>query len=291
MRCHGDPLAAIPCEERYRILFNQIQDAVFVIDFEGNFLAANPAGLKLLGCNEGELKQQVFTDFVSPHDIPKILLAVKEMLKSNCPTQPLQYQVRRRDGSLISVQASGQLLYHNERPRAIQIIAPVNSNVENQVKLQSALGGPIPEAIVVIDILGKILFCNDHALRIFQTNRKDMLGGTIFDFLEPISRRLFTYKLRNRIFDRYEVTFLRGNAHHSSKVEDGQQMTDTPVYTLIETAPFEDQTGKCFGFLIVASDITELKLASAKLSSMQSKPALYKTPNQKEYSVTHNLKW
>jgi len=47
-------------EEKYRDLFENAQDGMYVLDNEGNFLKMNKFGLQTLGCTEEEVIVRIF---------------------------------------------------------------------------------------------------------------------------------------------------------------------------------------------------------------------------------------
>ena len=52
-------------EERYRALFDRSLDSVYIHDFEGNFIDANPAALKLFGYTKDEIRSLNFASLLS----------------------------------------------------------------------------------------------------------------------------------------------------------------------------------------------------------------------------------
>ena len=63
-------------EERYKAIFDRSLDAIYLNDFEGNFIDANPAALNLLGYTKEDISS---LNFVSLLDQDQINLALKTM--------------------------------------------------------------------------------------------------------------------------------------------------------------------------------------------------------------------
>ena len=55
-------------EERFRTLFEQAQDGIFVIDKNGFISSANSAGQRMVGYTEEELKKKRVTELIDPLD-------------------------------------------------------------------------------------------------------------------------------------------------------------------------------------------------------------------------------
>jgi PAS domain S-box-containing protein len=107
-------------EERYRSLFDRSLDCVYIHDFEGNFIDANPSALKLLGYNGEEIMSVKFTSLLTAEQNPLALHVIQEVITTGTQTESSEYRVRRKDGTYIDVETTATLLYHEGKPYAIQ---------------------------------------------------------------------------------------------------------------------------------------------------------------------------
>lgn len=64
-------------EEKYRDLFENAQDAMYVMDFEGNFLKMNQTGLSIMGCTKEEIIGSNISQWVTQESM-KIILERKK---------------------------------------------------------------------------------------------------------------------------------------------------------------------------------------------------------------------
>ena len=89
-------------EERFRNLFEGVLEGVYQSTPDGRLLAANPMLLKMLGlANEGELK-----DINIARDLyvdPRVRQRLLEQLDRDGSYQHVEYDLRRRDGEIITV--------------------------------------------------------------------------------------------------------------------------------------------------------------------------------------------
>jgi PAS domain S-box-containing protein len=60
-------------EERYRALFDASLDCVYVHDFEGRFLDANPAALDLLGYGHEEILSLPFNSLLDEGQLARLV--------------------------------------------------------------------------------------------------------------------------------------------------------------------------------------------------------------------------
>jgi PAS domain S-box-containing protein len=107
-------------EERYRSLFDRSLDCVYIHDFLGNFIEANPSALKLLGYTGEEIMSVKFTSLLTAVQIPLALHVIQEVITTGTQTESSEYRVRRKDGTYVDVETTATVLYHERKPYAIQ---------------------------------------------------------------------------------------------------------------------------------------------------------------------------
>jgi len=90
-------------EERYRELFENALDAIWLHDLEGNIIAANRAAEKLTGYSLAELTKMNVKSFLSEESL-NLAGRIRHKLLANEPAeQPYEQQLIKRDGSEASV--------------------------------------------------------------------------------------------------------------------------------------------------------------------------------------------
>jgi PAS domain S-box-containing protein len=87
--------------ERYRSLFDYHPHAVFSLDVEGRFVAANPASERLAGYSAEELSRMSFPDVLVPEDLERAAVAFLAVLERT--PQVMELGVRHLSGRLIEV--------------------------------------------------------------------------------------------------------------------------------------------------------------------------------------------
>jgi PAS domain S-box-containing protein len=107
-------------EERYRSLFDRSLDCVYIHDFSGNFIDANPSALELLGYTRDEITAINFTSLLTPDQIPLARNVIQEVITTGTQKESSEYRVRRKDGVYVDVETNATLLYHEGKPYAIQ---------------------------------------------------------------------------------------------------------------------------------------------------------------------------
>jgi PAS domain S-box-containing protein len=87
--------------ERYRSLFDYHPHAVFSLDLDGRYVAANPASEQLAGYTAHELSGMGFPEVLVPEDVERAGLAFRAVLGRE--PQVIDLRVGHRDGHVIEV--------------------------------------------------------------------------------------------------------------------------------------------------------------------------------------------
>src|SRR5262249_20310372 len=91
-------------EARFRRLIEAVPEAIGVAH-DGKLVYVNPALVRMLGCERAdELVGRAMREFVVPEEVPVLAERVR-MVSSGAELAPHEYRVRRRDGSVITIEA------------------------------------------------------------------------------------------------------------------------------------------------------------------------------------------
>jgi PAS domain S-box-containing protein len=110
-------------EERYRQLFENAHDAIWLHDLEGNFVTVNRAAEKLTGYSMEELQKMNVKSFLSEESLELAHEIRKKLLNKETVEQPYEQRIFRRDGSEAYVQLATSLVLDKGKPVAFQHIA------------------------------------------------------------------------------------------------------------------------------------------------------------------------
>lgn len=107
-------------EERYQALFDRSLDCVYLHDFEGNFIDANPAALNMLGYNREEITSQNFASIISQDQLPKAFKALEEIKKTGSQQGLTEFKLKHKNDKFAYIETKASLIYHDGEPYAIQ---------------------------------------------------------------------------------------------------------------------------------------------------------------------------
>jgi len=110
-------------EERYEALVGRSLFAVYLHDFEGRFLDANDAALRLLGFARQEIPSLHFAQLLDEDQFGLALQTLEEIRRTGRQENISRYRLKRKDGGSVWVETEGSLVCRDGEPWAVQGIA------------------------------------------------------------------------------------------------------------------------------------------------------------------------
>jgi PAS domain S-box-containing protein len=115
-------------EERYRALFDRSLDGLYVHDFEGRFLDANPAALAMLGYSREEIPSVNFQSLLSPDQLHLAIECLDEIVRTGTQKHSKEFTLKHKNGNQVVAEVKGSLILRKGKPFAIQGIARDTTN-------------------------------------------------------------------------------------------------------------------------------------------------------------------
>ena len=122
-------------EERYRELFENAKDAVYVHDLSGRYTSFNRAAEQLSGFAREEILGKHFSNFVAPGSLKDVRQNFCKKLDEQGETT-YEIDLVRKDRSRVPVEVSSRLIYENGQPVGIQGVA---RDISDRRRAQDAL--------------------------------------------------------------------------------------------------------------------------------------------------------
>jgi diguanylate cyclase (GGDEF)-like protein/PAS domain S-box-containing protein len=171
--------------EALELIWNNTNDAIFTIGYDGAVLTINRAFTDILGWDLLDLKEVTFPPFFISKEVQQEQLHVFKQGKD------LPYFItkrKRKDGKIIDVLASYRSI-HNGDVLAVGMYKDYTQQMEIQRRIQASeecyrsLIEFLPDAIIVRN-KEKIVFVNSASVRLFGVNQpKDIIGHSIWEFI------------------------------------------------------------------------------------------------------------
>jgi PAS domain S-box-containing protein len=250
-------------EERYRALFDRSLDCVFVHDFEGNFLDANEAALKLLGYDRKDIPRLNFASLLSQDQLPKAFATLQEFKETGAQKHVDEFRLRCKDGSFVDVEVIGAVIYHEGKLYAIQGVGrdvTERKRAEDRLKASEQKYRTILEEMgdgyFETDRAGNITFVNDAMIRRLGYSKEELIGMN-YRALRPKEEAKAVFEAYNRVYKTGEP--LRGFFTEIICKDGSHILAETSAF------PLRNEKGEIIGFRGIRRDITERKQAEEAL--------------------------
>ena len=253
-------------EERYRAIFDRSADCVFINDFDGNYIDANPATHQLLGYDENEISNVNMGTFLSEDQLPGALNAMEEVMKTGSMKEPLEHRLKKKDGTFVDVEIRGALIHKDGKPYAIQGIArdvterkKAEKALKESEERYSALFDRSNDCVYINDLGGNFLDANAAALELLGYSKEEIHSLNFASLLseEQLARAQETMK------DVIKTGSMKKIGEYQLKRKDG-----TYVDTEIKTSVIY-RDGKPYAVQGIARDVTERKKAEEALKKSE----------------------
>jgi two-component system, NtrC family, sensor kinase len=201
--------ALVASERRARILFEGIEDAVFVHAPDGRILDANPSACRLLGYSRAELLSMTTNDI----DEPEFAAGYEKRLENQLTHGHLSCEGRHRtkDGRVVPVEINSSTIQFDDQRAVLAVIRDITERkaleetrrefaeaqmrnalameaknrelTESEARYRQLTEGCL-DSVVVVDAQGMITLFNPAAEKIFGFQSVEVLGQP-FDRLIP----------------------------------------------------------------------------------------------------------
>jgi len=265
-------------EERYLALFDRSLDLVFVRDFKGNFIDANPAALNLLGYRREDIPTLNIVALLSKDQYPKTLQTLKDLTETGRQKEPTEYKLKCKDGRHVDVEVQESVIYRDGKSYAVQ---GIGRDVTERKRLEETLARSeeryrnilenMQDSYFEVDLKGNFTFVNDATCLNLGHPREDLIGNNF--------RIIMSENEAKAVFQAYHTVYLSGEPNKGFAFEvrrkDGAIGFAESSITLLK-----NELGETVGFRCVGRDVTERKQMEQKLAEMATHDFLTGLPNR-----------
>ncbi len=247
--------ALIESEERYRELFRQAADGIFIADLDGRYTDVNEAGCRMLGYSHHEIVGKSIVDTIPPEDVGRLQQAKERMLQGDSLVD--EWTLHGKDGSQIPVEVSAKILSNHRWQGFVRDISE-RKRAEEQLRRAAIVFDSTMEAILVTDSERNIVAFNKAYTKMTGFESDEILG-------------------RNPHFHGsgyHDAAFYR--ALWQSLEESGQwqgeiwnrRKSGAPYPAWINISVVRDDSGQIVNYVAIMSDISSLKEVEQRLTHL-----------------------
>lgn len=239
-------------EKKFRTLFDNANDAMYILDLQGNMIEANRAASKLTRYPRKELLKLMATDIELPEEVVKIPERIKELQKTG--SLIFETVIQPKKGKPIDVEISASTIEYNHKPAMLAVMRDITARQEAETSLRLLEKAIVssPLGIVITDLKGQIIYANKGYLNIIgQPERADLIGTDAMnaDFGREIGPQIMEQLQSQGFF----------SGEYSRYRSDGSLVDVHILATLIS-----DEKGTPTNLMATITDISKLKEAEAE---------------------------
>ncbi|PKO99650.1 MAG: hypothetical protein CVU13_03740 [Bacteroidetes bacterium HGW-Bacteroidetes-8] len=251
--------ALLESEKRFRAIFDQAPIAISLIDLQGYPIISNLRLSKILGYTKDELSKMKFTDFTHPEDIDKDLNQFNELIAGKISWYNLEKRYIHKNKNIIWANLFVTTLndFNGLPQEIIGMVEDITEQkkINDEIKLQADLLSNVGQSIIATDLLGKVIYWNNAAEKIYGWSSTEAMGQNIIDLTPSFQSGEQAIEIMKNL-SAGKTWAGEFNVKRKGGTSFPAFVTDTPIL---------DSNGKLTGIIGISSDITERKLAEMEL--------------------------
>ena len=237
-------------EEKYKNLFQQSNDVIFVHDLKGNIVDVNEKGVQLFGYSKQELLSHKIQHLHPPsmlEESNKAFIAVKHQKHVT-----FEIDFQKKNGETFSAEVSSSLYEINGR----QVVQGIVRNITERKQAQQEILRTKEQLQNVVNSTSEIIIAFDKDTRVTMWNRTAELltGYKQHKIMGRSVSQISAFEHPEELVKNIQLAYQQLLPSMEDLVlqsENGMKRVVKPSYTLIK-----DDTGAVSGILLVGQDIT-----------------------------------
>jgi len=277
--------------DRYRDLFEFLNDGVIVHRMDGEIVYANEAMSSMTGYNVGDLAHRNIASLLSDEDLNQVVERHQQQIKGEAVSQRYDAVWIRSDGSRVIGESVTRLVIDRGQPLGLLAII---KNITEQKRIEEALRQERDKAQRYLDVAGVAIQVIDEKQRITLMNHKscgilgyrseEVIGKNWFDLVTPARNRPKAKAIFNRLV---QGGIELGRCHESQVMtKDGEERT----IAWYNTTLLRDDASRVIGVLGSGEDITERRrMEKALIESEERYRSLFENSKEAICIVSRDL--
>ncbi len=243
-------------EAKYRTMMEDIEEAYYELDLEGNFTFVNGATGRQLGYSREELVGVNYRTYTAPEDIERVFKVYNGVYRTGKPVTSLLHKEIRKDGRQIIADTS-ILPLRNENGDIIGFRG-VGRDVTQRLQMEEALRQSeekyrsiletMEETYYEVDLAGNFTFFNETLRKGFGYTKEELMGMSYKVYTPP--------EIADKVFQAYNQVYRTGEPIIGFPME---QIRKDGTRLVIENSimPIRNEMGEITGFRGIGRDVTE----------------------------------
>lgn len=253
----------------FRLLAETAASAIFIFQ-DSVFRYTNPATSKLSGYSAEELLGADIWNLVHPEHRDLIRERVEAWQRGEPVPQRSEFKILTKSGETRWIDADSTFIEFEGKPAALTIAYDITGRKLAEKALNESeqryrkIVETAQEGIWVVDAEANSVFVNQHLAQMLGYTRDELLGRSVFDFVDAADRvegRRYLERGRSGIKEQHDFRFRRKNG--------------AELWTMVSTTPLFDSAGSFVGGLAMLIDITERRRSEEALRKSEERWRTY----------------
>ena len=189
-------------EERYRLLFNNVSDAVFVHEVmpdasaPGRFIEVNDRACHYLGYSREELLRMSVPQIDAPETLANVPAILQKLFQEGRATWEGIHV--SKDGRKIPVEISNKLFEFYGKPMILSAVRDITERKrsEEALKLEAQLLDAATDSIFLLDLEGNLIYINEAAYKSRGYTKDELMAMNLKDFNIPEHKKLIELRMQ-----------------------------------------------------------------------------------------------
>jgi PAS domain S-box-containing protein len=239
-------------EQKYRKLFEEAMDAIFIADAEtGILIDCNRAATTLTGRAKSELIGMHQRFLHPPEENAGKFSKTFNQHRTNKEGVVLEGQVITKNGEVKDVAIKANLIEVNGKKMLQGVFRDITESkrISEKTRLQARLLNSVGQAIVATDLEGNITYWNRAAEQLYGWQEAKVLGRNIVNVTPAEASQEQAINIMNRLIE----------GEHWSGEFVAKRRDGTIFPAIVTNSPITDDKGDIIGIIGASTDITEQK--------------------------------
>lgn len=267
-------------EARYRTLFENANDLIYIHDLEGNYLAINETALRVFGFTRKEALKLNMRDVVAPEHIDIVRRKLKQKIEGKTKQMVYEVDCLTKDGKRITLEVNSSPIYKEGVPVAVQGIARditerkiVEETLKKNEERYRLMGESIMHQVWTAKPNGEIDYVNKRTLEYFGLDADKILKQKWQDVVHPndLQETLERWNYSLATGEYYETEFRLLDKEGNYR------------WHLARATAGRDSEGNIIKWFGTNTDIHNQKTAEFKLNYFARHDTLTELPNRVEF--------
>lgn len=204
-------------EEKYRSILDSMAEGYFEVDLSGRLTFYNTSVKNFLGHSREEIRDFVFRDYMTPGEADRVYAVFKQVYSTGEPSGLFDYDIVRKDGKVVTVEAVISLIRDSEgRPAGF---AGLGRDVTERRRMEETLRKSeekyrhiiesLEEGYSEIDLKGRFLYVNPSVCRKMGYSEEELIGLNYRHYVAPDALE-HAARVYNRVYRTGEPARIKG---------------------------------------------------------------------------------